>query len=477
MKRVHLIGIGGSGLSAIAIVLLESGIEVSGSDQEFSPLARQAQAAGAEVTIGHQAQNVSGADVVVRSSAIPDDNVEVQTAQAAGIPVLKRADFFSTLTSGRRVIAIAGTHGKTTCTSMVAWILTSMDLDPSYIIGGVSKNLGTNAHAGGGAEFVIEADEYDRMFLGLNPKYAVVTNVEHDHPDCYPTFDDFYLAFWDFIGRLEAGGELLFCEDDAGAARLRAQAQQSGLRTRTYGILDPGYDYYAHGLVPNSVGGTSFEALCTQESSSGAVQVSLLVPGEHNVRNALAALAVADMLGLALPPAAAALSEFQGTGRRFDVYDQVGGVILIDDYAHHPTEIRATLEAARQRYPERTIWAVWQPHTYSRTRTLLDGYTGAFRDADHVLVMDVYAAREQKPGDNFSAEQVVRLMEHPRVVFTPGIPEAKDALLADLGENDVVIVLSAGDANQLNRQLSHALRERSKTLLKSESGEGQLHSV
>jgi len=466
MKHVHLIGIGGSGLSAIAIVLLESGIEVSGSDRIFSTHARQVQGAGAEVYIGHRPENVSGADVVVRSSAIPDDNVEVRAALAAGVPVLKRADFLPSLTSGRRVIAVAGTHGKTTCTSMLAWILSSLGRDPSYIIGGVSKNLGSNAHAGRGREFVIEADEYDRMFLGLKPDISLVTNVEHDHPDCFPAFEDFYQAFWEFIGRLEAGGVLLSCEDDLGAARLRAQAQQSGIETLSYGLRNADYDYTAFNLAPNSSGGSSFEAVCKPRrpmDEPKKVQVDLQIPGEHNVRNALAALAVALILGLPPHAVAGALAEFQGTGRRFELYAEIDGVTLIDDYAHHPTEIRATLEAARQRYPGRTIWAVWQPHTYSRTRTLLDEFRGAFQDADHVLVTQVYAAREPLPEDDFSMTQVLQVIAHPDAAFTGTLPEAKEVLLKELGNNDVVLVLSAGDADQLNRDLAVALREKTRT--------------
>ena len=211
MKLVHMIGIGGSGLSAIATILLESGIEVTGSDQQESEMIDHLRNAGAQVTIGHRAENVGKADVVIRSSAIPDENVEVTAALLAGIQVLKRADFLPVLTSGKKVIAIAGTHGKTTCTAMIAFVLTRLGRDPSYIIGGVSRDLGNNAHAGKGEFFVIEADEYDGMFWGLKPEIAVVTNVEHDHPDCYPTEEDFYQAFLKFIHLIEVGGTLIVC--------------------------------------------------------------------------------------------------------------------------------------------------------------------------------------------------------------------------------------------------------------------------
>jgi UDP-N-acetylmuramate--alanine ligase len=461
MTHVHLIGIGGTGLSAIALVLLESGYTVSGSDRQLSPLALRVQARGAQVFAGHRAENVQGADLVVRSSAIPDDNVEVQAALGSGIPVLKRADFLGELMSqkpGSLGIAVAGTHGKTTTTAMIAWMLTSLGHDPSYIIGGVSANLGSNAHAGSGAFFVIEADEYDRMFLGLRPQIAVVTNVEHDHPDCYPTPADFQQAFLDFAARLPADGTLLACSDDPGAARLLEQAAAKGTRCLAYASERAEAAYRARDLKPGNSGGYSFEALCQAGEAPKAVRVALQVPGAHNVQNALATLAVADQLGLPLQAAAQALGTFRGTGRRFELRGEAAGVALVDDYAHHPTEIRATLAAARSRYAGRRIWAVWQPHTYSRTRTLLPEFLGAFADADRVLVTPVYAARETAPQDGFSAVQVAAAIESPAALYVPGLEAARDFLLAHLQPADVVLVLSAGDADQLNGWLLEALQ-------------------
>jgi len=455
-----LIGIGGTGLSAIALVLLESGYTVSGSDRQLSPLALRVQERGARVFAGHQAQNVQGAELVVRSSAVPDDNVEVRAAQQAGIPVLKRADFLGRLMSeppGNLGIAVAGTHGKTTTTAMIAWMLTALGHDPSYIIGGVSANLGSNAHAGQGSYFVIEADEYDHMFLGLRPQIAVVTNVEHDHPDCYPTSEDFQQAFLDFAGRLPADGVLLACADDPGAAWLIEQAAAKGIHCLAYGKDQSDCVYRARDLQPENSAGYSFKALFQPAGDSQEIRVTLQVPGVHNVYNALAALAVADQLGLDLPAAAQALGEFRGTGRRFEIRGEAAGVLLIDDYAHHPTEIRATLSAARSRYPGQRILAVWQPHTYSRTRTLLPGFLTAFEDADHVLVLPVYAARETAPLDGFSADKVAAAIKSPEAAFMPGLEAARDYLLAHLQSGDVVLVLSAGDADLLNSQLLEAL--------------------
>ncbi len=468
-RRVHLIGIGGSGLSAIATLLLERGYQVSGSDRQDTPLLRGLRQAGMQVFVGHHAENVAGADLVVRSSAIQDANVEVQAAIAAGIPVFKRSDFLGELISGQECIAVAGTHGKTTTTAMMAWLLRELGLDPSYVIGGVASNLGASAHAGKGPYFVIEADEYDRMFLGLRPRLAVVTNVEHDHPDCYPTPDDFYQAFRDFAARLQPGGVLVACADDPGAAHLAADAKAAGAQVAVYTIQPATLPasqtpiVWADAPSPNSEGGFTFiasfaSAIPGREHFS--IPVSLKVPGLHNVHNALAALSVAHLLGLPLQQAVQALSEFSGTGRRFDLRGEVNGVLLVDDYAHHPTEIRATLAAARSRYPQRRIWAVWQPHTYSRTRALAAEFATAFEDADCVLVTEIYAARESAPADGFSAQNVVVAISasgHDQVNYVPDLDQARDFLLNQVRPGDVVLVLSAGNADQINVQLARSL--------------------
>ena len=456
MEHIHLIGIGGSGLSAIATVLLERGYRVSGSDRQETPQTRRLQEIGARIHYGHRAENIAGADRVVRSSAVRDDNVEVLAAQAAGIPVLKRADFLEQLLAGQMPLAIAGTHGKTTTTAMLAWVLSDLGADPSYVIGSVAANLGQNAHAGAGRYFVIEADEYDRMFLGIRPYIAIVTNVEHDHPDCYPTPEDFYQAFQEFTGRVQAGGALVACGDDPGALRLLEYARWAGLRAVSYGT--GAYDYRAAKLQPDASGGLAFDFFRAEELL--LEKIALQVPGEHNVRNALAVLSTVDLLGMPLERAAQALQQFRGSGRRFEVRGEYRGVTLIDDYAHHPTEIRATLSGARLRYPGRRLWAVWQPHTYSRTRTLFDQFSAAFTAADCVLVTEVYAAREPLPDDGFSARQVVEAIAlregnaGKTVAFAASLDEAEDQLARQVQPGDVVLVLSAGDANQINTGLA-----------------------
>ncbi|MEA3438760.1 MAG: Mur ligase family protein, partial [Chloroflexota bacterium] len=333
-----------------------------------------------------------------------------------------------------------------------------------------SKNLGSNAHDGSGAYFVIEADEYDHMFWGLRPDIALVTNVEHDHPDYYPTAKEFFQAFLGFIERIKPGGVLITCENDPGAALLRIQAEEKNIPTISYGLQGTHYECYAQNVVINTSGGYAFEATCAPlegDSGTPSVQVNLQVPGEYNVRNALATLAVTHALGLPLHQAALALNNYKGTERRFEIIGQACGVILIDDYAHHPTEIRATIKAARERYPTRSLWVVWQPHTYSRTRTLLDQYLTAFESAHHILATEVYAAREAVPADNFSAQQITQAMSHNDVEFVPDLVTAKETLLRRLGSHDVLLVLSAGDADQLNQALLAELLAREDTGLKN----------
>src|SRR5215207_7987089 len=359
MTHVHFIGIGGSGLSAIARLLLESGYTVSGSDRALTPFADEVRKAGATVYVGHHPRNLEGADWVMRSSAIMDDNPEVQAAKRTKIPVYKRADFLGEWMSDKQGIAIAGTHGKTTTTAMTAWVLSKLGRDPSFIVGGVVNNLGVNAHAGNGKTFVIEADEYDHMFLGLKPQIAVVTSIEHDHPDCFPTLASMYQAFEKFVDLLPEEGTLIVCAEDPGAAALIPHVRKEGRNVISYGVqgdmtINTPLWVQAREMKPNQRGGFDFAATTNMASkTSSSVKVSLQVPGQHNVRNALAVLAIIGVLGLSRKKAAQALGEFTGTGRRFELRGEVNGISIFDDYAHHPTEIKATLAGARARYPDR----------------------------------------------------------------------------------------------------------------------------
>ena len=454
MTRVHFIGIGGSGLSAIARLLKESGYTVTGSDRSLSQFAVDLQNDGVEIYIGHHPRNIAGAEMVIRSSAIADDNPEVEAAIRAGIPVYKRSDFLGQLMAKKTGIAVAGTHGKTTTTAMIAWMLYAMGRDPSFIVGGTLNNLKSNAHAGKGDLFVIEADEYDRMFLGLKPRIEVVTNLEHDHPDCYPKYEDMFSAFKSFVELLPSDGTFIACSDDEGSGSLLSHARRKGLNVISYSLqsemtINSPQWIQARSLKPNLRGGYDFSAMTNVGAAAASVlHVSLQVPGEHNVRNALATLSVAATLGFSLQRAAAALSDFTGTGRRFEILGERKGVTVIDDYAHHPTEIRATLAGAKARYPGRHIWAVWQPHTYSRTQILFFEFSRAFSDANEVLVTEIYASRE--PKQQFSSAEVVSAMPHSSARYTGSLEDTTKYLLKNLRSGDVLLVLSAGDANQIS---------------------------
>lgn len=455
MEKIHLIGIGGTGLSAIAKVLLEQGYRVSGSDQVYSELAEAVDQAGAQVYVGHAADQVRGADLVIRSSAVPEDNVEVLAARENDIPVVTRKEFLSSLMSDQQVIAVAGSHGKTTTTSMIVWILSELDQDPSFIVGGVVSGLQTNAAAGQGKHFVIEADEYDYMFLGLEPDLEVITNIEHDHPDMFPTEQDFRQAFWDFSGQLKEDGQLIICGDDPGTRQL-AEEFLGRQQIFAYGIEGKRLSYRAESVRVNARGGMDFAFVWRGPQGEKTCPVSLQISGKHNVLNAAAALAVVERLGLSVEEAAAALDGFQGSGRRFEVIGTYDRVTLIDDYGHHPTEITATLEAARSRFPDSRIWAVWEPHTYSRIAALSSAFAGAFKDADRVLVTKVYPAREEKPA-NFSIAEVVSDIQSAPAEYFEGFDALIRHLVERLAPGDVVIVLSAGDAVEINHRLAERL--------------------
>lgn len=455
MEHIHLIGIGGTGISSIARVLLEKGFTVSGSDKTLSPLAMELQKAGVTIFEGHSPENIKGADMVVRSSAILDDNVEVMEANRLNIPVLKRSDFLGSLMEKNIGIAIAGSHGKTTTSALTAWSLYRLGLDPSYILGGVSKNLGINAHAGSGDHFVIEADEYDRMFLGLNPGAMLITNVEYDHPDCYPTPTEYIQAFKDFIMRLKPNGFIVADYESTTSNHLFETLPTAALAF-TYG-LNPQADYRAVNLKPNQIGGFTFDVVFTADALP-ITTVSLQIPGEHNVRNALGVIALHHQLGTNVHVAAQSLSEFKGTGRRFDVVGEVNGITVVDDYAHHPSKIKATLAAARTRYPGRRVVAVWQPHTYSRTRTLASDFVRSLENADLVIVSEIYASREKV--ENYSSKELVQQMDLRKALFIATIPEITSYLTRHLLPGDVLIVLSAGDADQICNSVITSLNER-----------------
>lgn len=456
--RVHLIGIGGAGLSAIAQVLLDMGVGVSGSDRTASSQTARLADAGAHIFAEQSAANLAGLpaaarpDLVLISSAVTEENPERQTAAALGIPVVKRAEFLPALLADRRLIAVAGAHGKTTTTAMIVQCLHAGGIDCGYIIGADVPVHGSAA-AGTAPEFVLEADEYDRMFLGLQPYVAVITNVEWDHPDCYPTPASYRRAFMAFTDQVQRDGIVISCVDDPGAEQVRAYAGTRGPRWITYG-LEPGADLRAANVRASA--GRPVEAdLLWWHAPAG--KLSLAVPGIHNVRNALAAAAAAASVGIPLEDAAAALASYRGSARRFEVKGEEQGVLVIDDYAHHPTEIMATLAAARQRFPTRRIWAVFQPHTFSRTRHMLYRMGESFEQADQVIVLAIYAARELDDG-RVSAAELVAASPHPAMRYVPALADAARLLLAEVQPGDVVITLGAGDGYRVGEMVLEGLR-------------------
>lgn len=454
--HVHLLGIGGAGLSAIAQVLLEMGVRVSGSDRQISPRTARLMDAGATVYPQQAAANLSDLppharpDVVLISSAVPPENPERQAAEQLNIPVVKRNDFLSVLLSGRRVIGIAGTHGKSTTTAMTVKVLSEGGLDVGYIIGTDLPGFG-NAHAGTHEIFVIEADEYDRMFLGLQPQVAVITNVEWDHPDCYPTPQSFTQAFVEFVERVQPDGCVISCTDDAGAEALRLKKQGAQKNRPTW--IRYGTDATAHmrGLNPQPVPESGLRTP-VQWNGTPAGEMALQVLGMHNLRNALAAASVGQWCGVPFAKIWESLHTFAGTARRLEQKGIANEVLVFDDYAHHPTEVRATLAALRQRFPQRRVWAVFQPHTFSRTHELLTEMSNSFEDADCVLVTDIYAAREQDTG-RVHARDIVTGSNHASIQHTPTLADATAHLVQHVAPGDVVVTLGAGDGYQIGEAL------------------------
>ncbi len=448
--RIHLVGIGGAGLSAIARVLKERGYEVSGSDKAHSPLLEELAREGVRVFVGHEEKNVHGADIVLISSAVPKDNPEVQEARRLGIPVFKRAEFLGWLTRGYRVIAVAGTHGKSTTTAMIAWILEKAGLSPSYIVGGLMADSGLNARHGRGPHFVIEADEYDRTFLGLRPFLALVTALEMDHPDCYPDLEAMKEAFEEFLGRVEPGGYIVGCGDEENVAEILAKVKGNVI---TYGLKD-GNVWQGESLGLGSGEGHSYQV---KMGSRAWGPFNLAIPGLQNVKNAVGAIAACYILGVEPELSGLALSSFRGLKRRFEIKGEAKGVIVVDDYAHHPTEIKVTLAAARERFPGREIWAVFQPHTYSRTKALLEEFAQSFHQADHVIICDIYAARE-RDDLGISSLDILALMDHPDAKHIGSLEAVAFYLEEHLRPGSVLITLGAGDVYQVGEKVLEALR-------------------
>ncbi len=442
-QQIHLVGIGGSGMSGIAEVLLTLGYKVTGSDLQASDTTRRLEELGGRIFIGHQESNVGDAQVVVISSAVSPQNPEVLAAKAKQVPVIPRAEMLAELMRLKFGVAIAGAHGKTTTTSMVANVLAQGGLDPTMVIGGKVNALGSHARLGRGDLLVAEADESDGSFLRLSPTIVAVTNLDREHLDHYGSMERINESFLEFINKVPFYGLAVLCADDD---RLRALFPKIVKRYHTYGLherdaLTP--DFRATEIAVKQWG-AEFRAFF-RGRNLGPFRLS--VPGIHNVSNALAAIAIGVELDVPVDLIRKALAAFTGVERRFHLRGEAGSVMVVDDYGHHPTEIKATLAAARQGWSERRLVVLFQPHRYTRTRDLLDDFAHAFKDADHLFVTEIYAASEQPiPGvSGAKLVEAIRAAGHPSVTFVERKEQLVEAVFPQVKPGDLVLTLGAGD--------------------------------
>ncbi len=447
-QHAHFIGIGGIGMSGIAEILLSLGMKVSGSDLRRGPVTDRLAQLGATIYEGHDAGNIAGATVVVTSSAVGAANPEVLEAHARKIPVIQRAEMLAELMRLKYGIAIAGMHGKTTTTSMVASVLSAGGLDPTVVVGGRVDALGSNARLGTTQYLVAEADESDRSFLKLSPILAVVTNLDREHMDCYRDMADVERVFLEFMDRVPFYGAVTACLDNALLAGILPRARR---RVFTYGVAAEA-DYRLEFL---EAGHGRFARFLVNTSAGPLGPFELHVPGRHNVLNATAAVAIARQLEVAPEKIAEGLSHFRGVDRRFQLRGSARGVTVVDDYGHHPTEIQATLAAARECGYKR-VFVVFQPHRFSRTLDLLDQFSGAFKDADSVIVLPIYAASEE-PIPGVTAERLAEKIQGPAVHFAPEFGAAVRLVAAEAREGDLILTLGAGNVSQLGPQILAAL--------------------
>src|SRR6266581_6977806 len=445
-KHVHFVGIGGIGMSGIAEVLLNLGYKVTGSDVRATAITERLQRLGATIYPRHDAQNVTGAHVVVTSSAVRPDNAEIQEAERRKVPVIPRAEMLAELARLKYSITVAGTHGKTTTTSMIATVLDRAGMDPTIVVGGRLDTIGSNARLGKGEFIVLEADESDRSFLLLSPTIAVVTNIEADHLDHYRDLEDILAAFLSFINKVPFYGAAVLCIDEPAVQSLIPQVKR---RIVTYGSAAPSdvriTDVNIEGL------GSTFTLLFNGVASQ---RFRLHVPGVHNVLNATAAFAAARDMGVEPGIIAGALESFQGVDRRFQIKSQ-HGITVIDDYAHHPTEIRATLGAAKAANFQR-IFAIFQPHRYSRTFHLFDDFARAFNLADSVLILDIYPAGEN-PIEGITTQALIEKIKsfgHKNAIYAPDFEMIESYIVATAKDGDAVIVMGAGNVTKLSDILS-----------------------
>ncbi len=445
-RRIHFIGIGGIGMSGIAEVLNNLGYEVSGSDLRRSDVTQRLESLGVRVMTGHAGDNVIGAHVVVRSTAVRADNAEIRAARDHGIPVIRRAEMLAELMRMKLGVAVGGTHGKTTTTSLLAAVFAAGGLDPTIVVGGKLNSVGTNAVLGRGEWMLAEADESDGSFLMLSPILAIVTNIDPEHLDHYGSVEALEEAFVQFMNRVPFYGAAVLCIDHP---RIQSLLPQVGKRYITYGLSSQA-DFRAVDISVSD--GVSRFSVMRGDEFLGPV--ALRIPGRHNVLNALATIATGLEADIPFAVIRKALEGFEGVQRRFTIRGEIGGVTVVDDYAHHPAEIRATLAAARENYHRRIV-AVWQPHRFSRVVDLRDDFMRAFNDADVVCVMDVYRAGEE-PVEGIDAAALARDLRqhgHKGAQATPSPDDVRQMLHRTLRKGDIVLTLGAGDVTQLSTEL------------------------
>ena len=439
IKTIHFVGIGGIGMSGLAEVLAHAGVSVSGCDLKSSATTDLLASRGVDVTIGHDPSHVEGKDLVVITSAVKGEHAEVDAARIKGIRIMKRAELLGEIVNAKRSVGVAGTHGKTTTSAMVSMVLEEAGLDPTVLVGGMLRNLQTNAKTGAGEFLVVEADEYDRTFHRLHPEIAVITNIEADHLEYYGTFEAISEAFRIFAGGVRPGGVVIGCGDDEHVARLLRHTEG---RSVSYGLGERA-DVRATNLE-FAEGGVKFEV-------PGVGFFKVFVPGEHNVRNALAAIAVGRELGIDPHVIANALAKFLGVDRRFQILGDYHGALIVDDYAHHPTEIRATLSAARRGYPNRRIVALFQPHLYSRTRDFAQEFGESLLGADVPIVSPIYAARE-KPVEGMSSRLIADAVRGVEFLDRSNA-QIVNEMRRRLQPNDIFIAMGAGDVHEVAEEL------------------------
>ncbi|MEO8217212.1 MAG: UDP-N-acetylmuramate--L-alanine ligase [Acidobacteriota bacterium] len=448
IKNIHFVGIGGIGMSGIAEILSSYDLSISGCDLKSSAVTERLSGLGIPVAIGHSPAHVRDMDLIVISSAVKPSSEEVAGARSQRIPVIRRAEMLGELTRLKRSVAIAGTHGKTSTSAMAAMVLSEAGLDPTLIVGGVLRNIDSNARLGLGEYLVVEADEYDRSFLRLSPTWAVVTNIEADHLDCYRDLDDIRATFAQFAGSVPFFGAIIGCSDDENVESMLQSIEKRAVR---YGLGDRA-DVRAS-EIRFEPAGTSFSV---EHRGRVLGRISLRVPGEHNVRNALAAVAAGLELDVPFETIAAGLGRFTGVQRRFQIIGEYQGALIVDDYAHHPTEIAATLEAARRTYPERRLVALFQPHLYSRTRDFSEGFAQSLRLADVAFVSPIYAAREE-PIAGVSAGMIVDAAQQHGATNVQLVDRSGDGLIehfrAALRSGDIFVTMGAGDVNRVGEAL------------------------